>query len=64
MNKNEYTVVIDLLGCSNCGHGRTWHVVDPEGIADGVSYFDEEDAKDFAALLNDAYLKGLEAGRK
>lgn len=54
-----YTVEEDPPGCATCGKGKTWHVIDPDGIAGATSYFDEDRADDLAADLNHAYAKGL-----
>lgn len=58
-NEEEpYFVEIDNNGCSKCGAGRTWVVVDPDGYAGGTSYGLEEDAQDLAENLNIAFHRG------
>jgi predicted regulator of Ras-like GTPase activity (Roadblock/LC7/MglB family) len=49
---DAYAVEVDQLGCKTCGHGRTWTVVGPDGVAIGQSFEDHADAEDLAALLS------------
>lgn len=60
VEENPYFVEVDDNGCSKCGAGRNWVVVDPEGIRGSTSYGLEEDAQDLAEDLNRAF----NAGRK
>jgi hypothetical protein len=53
-----YTVTTDTPGCEDCGHGASWAVVGPGGVAESVSYDDIEDAEAMAAALNDAFQQG------
>lgn len=53
-----YTVEVENNGCERCGHGKLWVVVDPDGIAGGTSYSNEEEAADIAGMLNDALKRG------
>lgn len=44
--------------CHQCGHGQMWDVIDPSGVALGVSYGCEDDASHMAEELNRAYSAG------
>lgn len=56
--EEPYFVEVDNNGCSKCGAGRTWVVVNPDGYAGGTSYGLEEDAQDLAEDLNIAFNRG------
>lgn len=56
-----YTVECDEDGCESCGAGKSWQVVDGEGVGGGTSYHKREDAEEIADLLNDAYERGKAA---
>jgi len=56
--EKPYTVEQDDSGCCLCGNGKTWNVIDPDGIASGTSYGDKEDAEDLADELNRAFHLG------
>ena len=58
VEENPYFVEVDNNGCRECGHGRNWVVVDPDGIRGGTSYGLEEDADDLAEDLNRAFNRG------
>ena len=53
-----YFVEVDNNGYSKCSAGRTWVVIDPNGIAGGISYGLEEEAIEIADMLNEAYAHG------
>jgi len=53
--ENPYFVEVDDNGCSKCGAGRNWVVVDPDGTRGGTSYGLQEDADDLAEDLNRAF---------
>lgn len=58
-----FFVEVDQNGCSKCGHGRTWTVVDSDGTGMSISYEDEGEADNLADMLNDAYHLGEEHGK-
>lgn len=55
-----YTVEIDSTapGCTQCGAGRMWWIVGPDGVAGSTSYGDEGVAADLAEQLNEAFNQG------
>jgi hypothetical protein len=59
-----YTVVEETPGCATCGHGRTWAVIGPGGVAESISYVDEEDAASAADALNEAFAFGRDSAKK
>ena len=59
MKLSVYTVQIGNEGCSTCGHLKTWDIVGPDGIAEGISYGCEIEAGEYANALNAAYIKGI-----
>lgn len=61
MSDLPYHVEVDDNGCDHCSQGRTWTVVGPDGIAEGVSYGDRESADDLADAMNRAYADKLAA---
>jgi hypothetical protein len=58
---NAYTVEIENGGCGQCGAGRYWVIVGPDGVASATSYCgNQEEVEELAEGLNIAY----EAGRE
>lgn len=55
-----YRLEIEKNGCDHCGSGKTWDVVDPDGVAGGTSYGDRDEAEELAGWLNEAYARGKE----
>lgn len=53
-----YFIEVDSNGCPHCGAGRTWLIIEPDGLGGPVSYSDEEEAAEIAEMLNDAYARG------
>jgi hypothetical protein len=63
--KMPYTVEPDDSSfCVNCGTGRMWDVIGPDGVALGMSFGIESDAEDLADNLSRAYLAGAQAAIK
>ncbi len=62
--KKPYKVEIDNAGCPNCGGGKTWSVLQPDGYLLGVSYSLRESAEDLAMELNRAFRFGKKEGAK
>jgi hypothetical protein len=59
--KKPYVLEIDNEGCTKCGEGRTWTIVDLDGFSIGQSWGGceaEVDAEEMAGLLNSVYEKG------
>lgn len=52
-----YFIEVDNNGCT-CGSGRTWTIIDPDGVATGQSWGDEDEAAYICELINDAYHRG------
>lgn len=50
----RYTVEVDVGGCEHCGAGKTWTVMQPDGVAIGRSFHDRDGAEDLCELLNAA----------
>ena len=50
-------------GCKECGDGATWVIVGPDGVASATSYGDKDQADEICELQNEAYEKGLAAGK-
>lgn len=53
-----YFVEVDNNGCEKCGAGKTWTVVGPDGVAQGQSFENVEDAEALADALNGAFFAG------
>jgi hypothetical protein len=53
-----FFVEVEDPGCRNCGTGKTWAVVGPDGCTTGMSYGDEDDAQEQADDLNNAFVQG------
>jgi len=53
-----YFVEVDDLGCSRCGHNRTWTIVGPDGTAVGQSWGDFHEASFIVDLANEAFANG------
>lgn len=58
---SAFKVETDKEPCSACGAGAEYSVVGPDGVAEGTTYLDEDDAESMAAALNTAYEAGLAA---
>jgi hypothetical protein len=58
MANEPYFVEVDQNGCERCGHGKTWTVVGPDGVAHSQSFDDVEDAESLADALNGAFFAG------
>lgn len=56
----HYTVVLENQGCSHCGAGKMWDIVDSDGFATGTSYGSDEDAQDVCDDMNMAFNRGRE----
>lgn len=61
IEEEPYFVEVDLNGCAECGAGRHWTVVGPDGVAIGRSFADEEFTSSLADDLNAAYFAGRSA---
>ena len=61
---SPYFVEVDTNGCGSCGHGRTYHVIHPDGMAGSVSYEDSDEAEKEADMLNEAFEAGQETREK
>jgi len=57
-NDDAYFIEVERNGCERCGHGKTWVVVGPDGVAGSVSYEDSSEAQDMADALNEAFWHG------
>lgn len=57
-DEEPYTVEQDEAGCERCGNGKTWRVIDPDGLGGDTSYGDKEDADEVAEKLNGAFCLG------
>lgn len=62
--KDPYFVQQEAAGCEQCGGGRSWCVMGPDGIAESMTWDDAEEAAEQAELLNVAYTKGQNSVRK
>lgn len=54
-----YFVEVGETGCSDCGAGRTYTVVGPDGVAIGQSWEEEDEAAEMASRLNEAFYIGI-----
>ena len=55
----SYFVEVDQNGCSHCGAGRSWIVVDPDGVGGGKTYLDYDDAQEVADMMNESFQRGV-----
>lgn len=58
----SYRVEQDDPGCTQCGQGATWNVIDPTGAANGTSWMDRGTAEEQCDDLNRAYILGAQSG--
>ena len=58
-----YHIEVDINGCDKCGSGRCWLIIGPDGYGGGQSYGEEEEADHICEMLNDAFDRGVAAGR-
>jgi hypothetical protein len=52
---DPYRVEQDEPMCTCCLRGATWNVIQPNGVALGVAYDDEDEAREVADMLNRAH---------
>lgn len=57
-----YKVEVEEKGCGECGEGKQWIVVGPDGCGQGVTYGDIDEAESVCEILNECYEKAFEAG--
>lgn len=68
--QKRYQVKLTEAGCSMCGCGKAWDIIDPDGAlcstryADGkaIGYFSKEQAGEMCAMLNEALDRGAKRG--
>lgn len=58
--RKRYDICVDSRGCEMCQHGEQWAVIDTveDCAVGGITFGCPDEARDLAALLNDAFDAG------